>query len=274
MSKDESELPMNLSHYTSLSGLQGIVKSKCLWASNVSFLNDKAELIHAIKASEEAIKLLLDGALDPRWGNVVSDVFKDLNGKSASDTYATCFCTDDDNLSQWRGYGGGVQGVCITFSRSRPSARFKSDDADLLKVAYTDKSTSQKLYRELIGEINDIERFNDLLGPLSASEMYSEIYSRASKCLPKFKYLGFKDEREWRYVVQRKMDASRIQFRVSSNKMVPYIEIGKGEKRLPIRSVRVGPGYDQELTAASVQQFMRVNGYRSEVMLSKIPFRL
>src|ERR1017187_3396179 len=38
--------PENLYHYTNAIGLQGIVKSKSLWASDLHFLNDRSELIY------------------------------------------------------------------------------------------------------------------------------------------------------------------------------------------------------------------------------------
>lgn len=47
--------PRTLSHYTTLEGLKGIVEARRLWASNASFLNDKAELSHALQAAKLAI---------------------------------------------------------------------------------------------------------------------------------------------------------------------------------------------------------------------------
>ena len=47
-------LPDQLFHYTTLVGMQGIVQTGCLWASNVAFLNDSRELRHGIEMCQKA----------------------------------------------------------------------------------------------------------------------------------------------------------------------------------------------------------------------------
>ena len=39
--------PETLHHYTNAAGLQGILKSKSLWASDWNFLNDRSELVYS-----------------------------------------------------------------------------------------------------------------------------------------------------------------------------------------------------------------------------------
>jgi hypothetical protein len=39
--------PTHLSHYTSADGLMGIIKSRALFATNISFMNDLTEIDHA-----------------------------------------------------------------------------------------------------------------------------------------------------------------------------------------------------------------------------------
>ena len=42
-------------HYTDWAGLNGILKSKQLWASHILYLNDSNEMSHAIKRFKEII---------------------------------------------------------------------------------------------------------------------------------------------------------------------------------------------------------------------------
>ena len=42
-----SEVYKNLYHYTSWAGLQGILASQSMWASNIRYLNDQSELLLA-----------------------------------------------------------------------------------------------------------------------------------------------------------------------------------------------------------------------------------
>ncbi len=117
--------PTELSHYTTLSGLEGIIRFKSLWASNASFLNDKAELTHALDASKKAIKLLSSEKALRAWEPAIEAAFDELKRGLQAQSYVACFCSDDDNLSQWRGYGGSVQGVCLTFEQSALTKRLR-----------------------------------------------------------------------------------------------------------------------------------------------------
>ena len=265
--------PTKLSHYTTLNGLEGIVRTKSLWASNASFLNDKAELTHALDASKQAIRLLSSKKAWRAWGPAIETAFDELKSGLQAQSYVACFCSDDDNLSQWRGYGGAVQGVSLTFAQSALTKRLQKDSAHLQHVIYAKLSTAQKLRDALEAELRDIAELEEVLGASDEEEQQADILARISRLLPKFKHLGFKDEREWRYVVQKDIPARSMQFRVLQNKIVPYIEIGAEKTKLPIRSVRIGPGTDQELTARSVETFMKAHGYDVEVTLSEVPFR-
>lgn len=265
--------PTKLSHYTTLSGLEGIVRTRSLWASNASFLNDKAELTHALNASEKAIKLLSSENALQAWGPAIKTAFDKLKKGLQAQSYVACFCRDDDNLSQWRGYGGAVQGVSLTFKQSKLTKRLRKDSAHLQHVVYAKLSTAQKLRDALEAELRDIAELEEALGASDEGEQQADIMARISRLLPKFKHLGFRDEREWRYVVQKDISPSDMQFRVLQNKIVPYIEIGTGEAKFPISSVRIGPGTDQELTARSVESFMKTHGYNVDVTLSEVPFR-
>lgn len=268
-----SDLPKFISHYTTLGGLQGIVCSRALWASNASFLNDRAELEHALKASEQVIKKLSSDKALKTWSPMLKRVFSELGDGARPDTYVTCFCRDDDNLSQWRGYGGDVQGVSVTFGRAKLARRLKEEEAAFFQVSYSKYSTAAKVHRALEEQLSAIADLDELVGNLSASLKYEELRSRVSSLLPRFKHIGFKDEREWRFAIQRKVELPALRFRVARNKIVPYIVIGDGAEPLPITSVRIGPGPDQLLTAKSVQVFLQANGHDVPVRTSEVPFR-
>ncbi|WP_245517866.1 DUF2971 domain-containing protein [Rhizobium leguminosarum] len=265
-------LPGFLSHYTTLEGLKGIIKSRALWASNASFLNDRAELIHALKASERAIKMLSSKKAYKSWESMLRSVYDELSEGLKADTYVACFCKDDDNLSQWRAYGGSVQGISVTFDRVALSKRLQQDNALLYKVTYAKFSTASKLHDALADELVAIAKLDEFSGQDDDAK-YADLFRRFSSLLPKFKHLGFQDEREWRYVVQQPTQNKMVDFRISSNKIVPYIVIGESGELLPIEDVRIGPGPDPELTARSVQTFLKAMGYNIDVDISDVPFR-
>lgn len=221
-----------------------------------------------------AISLLSSKRTLAAYAPLLERVFGELSKGRRSDTFVSCFCKDDDNLSQWRGYGGTVQGISITFDRQQLTQRLTEDGAALYKVTYTKLSTARRLRDALAGEVSRFADLDDLVGHGSEDQRFKDLMSRASALLPKFKHLGFKDEREWRYVVQDQPGGDRVRFRPAGNKLVPYIVIGDRQSPLPILSVRIGPGTDQELTARSVSEFLRANGYSVEVEVSDVPFRI
>lgn len=268
-----ARLPAEISHYTTLEGFRCIVQNRCLWASNASFLNDRAELEHALQVSEKVITKLSSQKALKSWSAMIKRVFKELAEGARPDTYVACFCEDDDNLSQWRGYSGAEQGVSITFNRKKLADRLSSEKANFFKVSYSKFSTATKVHDALKAELSEIADLDEAVGSLPAEQRYRDLRSRVSALLPRFKHLGFKDEREWRFAIQRIVEGSALQFRVATNKIVPYIVIGSDDEPLPITSVRIGPGVDQELTSRSVQLFLKTLGHDVPVNVSEVPFR-
>lgn len=265
--------PQSLSHYTSINGLMGIVRSRRLWASNASFLNDRSELLHALNAARTAIEKLSSSKTLQRWAPTLQQVVDELQEGKIPDTYVACFCGSADNLSQWRGYSGPEQGVSVTFDRRQLTDRLQADGAKLYKVTYAKITTPTKLRDALRGEFVDLADLADL-GEMPPARSYDEVFRRVSSLLPKFKHFGFRDEREWRFVVQQPAEARELKFRPGLNRVVPYIEIGARDAPLPITSITVGPGDDQTLTAQSLKTFLRCHGHEGVVVdLSDIPFR-
>lgn len=122
-----------LIHYTSASGLYGIVESKKLWASHASFVNDNEEVVGFFTRVLPNIlnPVLCSPAKDThRVGAELNDnlrasvdAFKQAHGRG-EDHYITSFCATNDLwisqnglLSQWRGYGLDG-GYAIVFDRA------------------------------------------------------------------------------------------------------------------------------------------------------------
>lgn len=128
-----------LFHYTSASGLRGILEDKCIWATDSAFLNDSTEISYAGYAVERHIENLIQDIkiTHPTPGS--SDLYRMDHLSAAKDalvklndaeewaptaslphiidgaTYVSCFTEKPDQLSQWRGYGG--RGYSVGFTR-------------------------------------------------------------------------------------------------------------------------------------------------------------
>ena len=102
-------IPEKLWHYTSITGFQGIVESKRIWATDARFLNDREELIHIDQFADEVIE-----AATERDKELVSLALR-LARIRGLRVFVACFTELEDNLSQWRGYSHDSIGVSLAF---------------------------------------------------------------------------------------------------------------------------------------------------------------
>ncbi|SDY89580.1 hypothetical protein [Nitrosomonas sp. Nm33] len=121
-------IPPRLFHYTDSAGLLGILNSQQLWATHAFYLNDETEISYTHELVEEIYRDLIKKATPDRIEESYSDhslwiyrdflhrlSYKTLRAKPNSDVYVTCFCENDDLLSQWRVYGNRGSGYAVGF---------------------------------------------------------------------------------------------------------------------------------------------------------------
>jgi hypothetical protein len=266
--------PETLSHYTSLAGMVGILDSRELWASNVSFLNDREELLYGLKAAKAVVNKYLSPSTKDKWAQDIEDAISQLQNGEMPDTYAACFCARNDSLSQWRGYGGEEQGVALTFDRTRLLAQL-NDKGTLLPVVYGALKSANQLSTDLGKKLRAINKEAVLNIESADRERVDRVRVELSRLLPQFKHSGFRDENEWRFVVQQTSSKLSTFFRVKSNVLVPYVKLSfEQTKAFPIKSIRIGPGRDQNLTKRSVEQFLVSKKMKNiDVIVSGVPYR-
>ncbi|PVM85127.1 hypothetical protein DDF65_07435 [Caulobacter radicis] len=266
--------PPYLTHYTDLTGFMGIVGTGQFWASNVSFLNDRQELLYGLESALQAAQTLAKKETYAHWRRALEAAVEALKGAALPNTYAACFCGEEDALSQWRGYGGQTQGIALVFAQDDLTEIFFEAKAELYKVTYGNLATSAAVKEQMRATLDELDAFDHLLGSVDDAAMETHAIKAISKLLPRFKHRGFKDEREYRYVIQHQTVRSDVCFRVSRNVLAPYLKMPVAGQNLPLRRVTVGPGHDQALTRQSVQIYLRHKGYENvEVRLSDVPFR-
>lgn len=116
VSERDSET-VELSHYTTLAGLMGIVASGCIFASDLRFMNDPTEFTYGCDLLGEQWRQLKRGsysAIPPKVERMAELALDSLSNASFPfATFVACFTEAPDSLSQWRGYGG-VDGVSIS----------------------------------------------------------------------------------------------------------------------------------------------------------------
>ena len=121
-----------LFHYTTGHGLEGITKSKSLWASAARYSNDLSEVRYACDLALPVIdEMMLEfkGNDHRRFFDVLRLCFSTPEWAD-QDAFMVSFCETADLLSQWRGYGPG-NGYAIGF--------------DLVKERAVQMTTTQRI---------------------------------------------------------------------------------------------------------------------------------
>jgi hypothetical protein len=321
MNNDE----INLWHYTTLTGLKGIISDQCLRATSYRYLNDGSEIIYSKSVIHQEILPKIIAMLEkeccknPNWqttfdahGGVenfaeleIQDTLKILYAPICSEDpiaipCVLSFCKTLRNaliqknglLSQWRGYGKDG-GYALVFNMEKLCKEFSDEEE---QFDYFGSNSGGVVYvsecpiedKRIKKHIDDVVCFTERFYRWRVYGGPKEIFSPDTlfgllECMMLIKHIGFSEEKEYRFYagvplkndpnVKVTKDKKQVLFRESAKGLVPYIELFKRSKRLPIEAVCVGPHKDKELRAQSVRDYLRIHGYGdTEVYCSDIPF--
>jgi hypothetical protein len=227
--------PELLYHYTTASGLLGILEKKALWATDVGYLNDYMEVELSI---DELIKALDAKCSDREPADVVGlrmaeTSLVDHRGGGRFGPFVASFCESGDQLSQWRGYGHGS--YALGFDSAALSSLPPLEDGtpvDLLRVEYDDDAQARMLAR-VIAEVEHLDP--------SVHHHWYEPLDAAMRGLASIKDAGFHEENEWRlYALPQGTFTMEKHRALPSGAIAPYIEVP-----LPLAALKrivIGPG--------------------------------
>jgi hypothetical protein len=284
-------------------------------------------LIEAFRASmrkgiDQTAAMVIDGLLAERNRTSILKIIE--NSGAINDTFVCSFTSSlhdgfdpGDRLSQWRGYSHSSQGFSLGFDRELLEKQIAIDNAvvkaSVVECIYEDTGPDVALFREMGRDA--ALRFNNLwvsgeavpdsfrtINPAPTEEYKKANYyflRALSKATAEFftkaariKDNGFREEREWRIVVQASNEAFMRKGVTKTRKgpfgETPYIEIpldlASSESSL-LRRVVVGPGNNKGEMKRWVEQVLEWHGLRVkgdgaadiddgvEVSTSTIPYR-
>jgi hypothetical protein len=268
-----------LYHYTSPQGLEGILRTKALWASDTAFLNDWKELIYAAEPLiERMTKYLQEIPTDPgdslgeNRRSIMQYAVRALRGfvippysrGEAKNVYRQIYVAslteEYDQLGQWRGYGKG--GYAVGFAKGG----LKDAAPQLARVAYGDTAVN-----DLCTSI--IEYFKTR-GPSGhpGTRGWSDAMHFIMPQLALVKHDAFEQEREWRLVVND-LGNRPVKVRTTSSALIPYVECSFSPSC--VTEIVIGPGGNVHSERA-VRALLTAHGYDAEavqITQSRAPFR-
>jgi hypothetical protein len=281
--RDYDDRSPYLYHYTSAQGLEGILRSRSLWATDAAFLNDWKEINYAAEPLIERMTDLLGargydetpGAAPESRSANISWALEAIRRFTQPDylahtehhftwmdgaTYVACLSEDHDQLGQWRAYGKG--GYAIGLAKHG-----LKETAPLLGAVDYGESAVNRLCDMMI------EYFER--SPTGNASM-DGFRDAIDFCMPRLalvKHDAFEQEREWRLVVSRYNTAlDGIKVRATPG-LVPYVECSFDQSC--VAEIVIGPGGDFHSERA-VRALLKANDYRPNALRitqSRAPFR-
>lgn len=198
--------PKHLYHYTKLSGVKGIIESRCLWATCVAEMADPKEICLGAEIVErEALSLARN---EPSFVREVLNGLPDHIRKRMAYTFIACFCGLGGSTYHWQTYGD-YRLTIPTDDEHGPlvSPASLGVNAQYHKVLY-DRCKQEAALRALLRTLKDALKTHVAGAPSGASaEWLVGFLTRVAAeilldLIVALKGREFRPDREWRIVVR------------------------------------------------------------------------
>jgi hypothetical protein len=282
-----SDIPREtLYHYTTFAGLVGIVNSQLLWASDIRYMNDSAELKHTADLIRmEISQRITAGHPKPNLLNQFLEwvTHRITNGHML---FAASFRSNGNLLSQWRGYSKLGKGVSLGFNPSYILKCAREQSFQIGKCIYN-SADQRRLIKQVVDSVEvlaqahhenkDIPEKND---PQSYYNVFEKIETDLLRIAAILKHPSFQEEEEWRIVSPALTDyvTSPVLFREGTSMLVPYVEfklLHAKDKPVALEHIFLGPTPNINISMNSLTMFLAKNGANPEkgITYCEIPFR-
>jgi hypothetical protein len=259
----QGQAPYAIYHYTDASGLNDIVESGRIWASDLLYLAGSRET--------DYVRELLRDQIRKRWNRADALIAEFCERAEAAldpfawqrSIFAACFCENGDALGQWRAYAGPRGGYAVGLRTAVLGTRYAS--VALRRVVY-DQEKQQALTGALFDRalllLRQVHgRSADPVGLIL--EFLGDHVAELVGC---FKQPAFFEDHEWRLLVVADTSypgetLSQLRFRRAGGHIVPFVEIDvsprAGGGASPIAEVICGPLERAELSTRAIQLLLK-----------------
>lgn len=223
-----SSRPSQLYHFTDCDGLVGILKSRTLWASLATSLNDRSEIEYGQVLAKECVT-----GFKPTTINL--GCFDDALTKQTWRVYVVSFCANAETALHWLHYGRSGSGVAVGFD----SAAIERHPYELCPVLYNRDRQIEwitaviRAVDDALGaafELTSAPEDRDLLSQLAVDLLVTNLWM----VTPRIKSDAFSAENEWRLItyVPRGTGVPLVgdptgstEFRTKGDRIVPYKKV-------------------------------------------------
>lgn len=272
-----SDTDIQLFHYTTLKGLQGILDERMIWSSHTNSFNDPTELQYGKNLIVDELTARLNEIVIPEIQQMLKQIIYEVNIFIREyQNYVTCFCESGSLLSQWRSYAESGGGFSIGFVFTSETTYYHQIDElnessylALRKVVYEKEKQMQwvKTYVDKLLKAAEeaLFRLNTTSGevPIAwAEKAATQAINVFIELVISFKNPAFYQEAEWRIIKikQASHKPGLLHFRQEKSELIPYLHTyictSKSSHKFPINKIIVGPLSEPKQTKASIKLYV------------------
>ncbi|MCY8950017.1 DUF2971 domain-containing protein [Bacillus atrophaeus] len=285
MDEPSEPIPDRLYHYTSINGLEGILKSKQFWVTHFGFLNDQTELYYTYDLCK---KIIFE--MSNRDSKTYELILKFLNPylfEFDQQIYILSLTTNMDSNLLWSNYANN-DGYNIALDYPRLLEEFRSNDEGkkyeirINKVVY-DRDEQEKYLKKLISCIFRLVEYHQITEKTEKLpenfESFIIVISIFISLFASFcKDSAFSQEEEVRVIFQKRHNFSiNTDFRISNGSFIPYIKMPFTTSGKIIKGITVGPKNKMDIAEKGMELFLKAQGYDyiddNAIVKSRIPYR-
>lgn len=276
---DSPEAP--LYHYTGIASLEGIANYRSLWASNIYYLNDSKELLHACEILDGVLEEpgFVFGPKDKPRNRFIRDLrlwATNLSHKP-NNLFVFSLSAERSLLSQWRSYTPHGKGVSIGFSTGLVREIAWNNNMRLGKCLY-DYPSQEALISSLVESLWTTACQRPELPALECVyfPFFEEFRIQILQVLALIKHDAFSEEQEWRLISSVLEDGNaKICYRPGegASLLVPYIKVDIGNADNLFDLIILGPTPHEMLAEHALAGFIKATKICRGLEVSGIPFR-
>lgn len=280
-------LPKEIWHYTTAEGLIGILETGKIWATQSACLNDTLEQRYFGDKIHEVVKAKRKTNTDPRLNGMLALADEALLNRnfSTAGLFVTCFSEQEDDLGQWRGYGGGECGYAIGFDTTGINKAIARRNGTLLLPMNYDEQKQDFLVADVVHMAEQYFLQRLAQGITDTDKLAKDFIIAFAQELDIFaciiKHPKFVSEGERRIAAYlQPNEYNLLEFRQKRTLLARHLPIDltilhEDKNKLPITRIYVGPSPSQQVTKISVGDLLLKFGYKGiTVETSKAPYRV
>lgn len=276
-----SEPPQEtLYHYTSLSGVLGIIGSRTLWASDIRYMNDSAELRHtADLVASDVARRINEGHARPHLLTCFLDWVRHriTNGHIL---FGASFRSNGNLLSQWRGYSSVGKGASLGFNAHTVASCAAKQQFRMGRCIY-DRVEQQALIAQVLDAVEVLaDGLDDGVDRVVYHQLFEHLESDLLRLAAILKHPSFEEEQEWRLVSPVVSDYrhAAVNFREGRSMLVPYMSfslVADDSDAVDLDHVYLGPTPNISLSMNSMKMCLAKHGIRppNGIEYCQIPYR-